>query len=145
MSAIRVLTVEQSAPISQFRHLFTNHALVRNYHASYYVPHNLCLIVAGKLSSGTSSLLSVIQDKIEPNLIAHGQNQGPRPTGWRRPFVETPSANRPPLPKSLTRTVEFPEQDESVYTPAYQYLVLSSSSNGRVDHQLPWTCTQPIS
>ncbi|KAJ7597129.1 Metalloenzyme, LuxS/M16 peptidase-like protein [Mycena floridula] len=98
MSAIRVLTVEQ----------------IREYHASYYVPHNLSLIVAGKLSSGTTSLLSVVQEQVEPSLIAHGQNQGPRPSGWKRPFVETPSAIPPPLSSSLTQTVEFPEQDETM-------------------------------
>jgi Zn-dependent M16 (insulinase) family peptidase len=88
--------------------------LVRDYHRSYYVPHNLSLIVAGKLSSGTSMLLSVIQNKVEPSLIAHGQNMGPRPSGWKRPFVETPSAIRAPIAKTLTKTVEFPEKDESM-------------------------------
>jgi Zn-dependent M16 (insulinase) family peptidase len=84
---------------------------VREYHASYYVPHNLSLIVAGKLS--TAALLSVTQEQIEPTLIAHGQNRGPRPPGWKRPFVETPSANRQPIAQTLRETVEFPEKDES--------------------------------
>ncbi|KAL0580364.1 hypothetical protein V5O48_001609 [Marasmius crinis-equi] len=98
MEALRVLTVEQ----------------IRDYHASYYVPHNLALIVAGKLSSGTSSLLKVVQEQVEPSLIAHEQNKGPRPQGWKRPFVETPSANRPPFAKSIQEKVEFPDQDESM-------------------------------
>jgi Zn-dependent M16 (insulinase) family peptidase len=88
--------------------------LVRDYHRSYYVPHNLSLIVAGKLASGTSTLLSVIQNKVEPSLIAHHQNAGPRPPGWKRPFVETLSAIRAPIAKTLTETVEFPEKDESM-------------------------------
>jgi Zn-dependent M16 (insulinase) family peptidase len=87
---------------------------VRNYHASYYVPHNLTLIVAGKLASGTQTLLNVVQNQIEPSLIAHGQNQGPRPQGWKRPFVETPSAERKPLKETVTDVVEFPEKDETV-------------------------------
>jgi hypothetical protein len=87
---------------------------VREYHGTYYVPHNLCLIVCGKLASGTSSLLSVVQDRIEPTLIAHGQNKGPRPDGWKRPFLETVTANRKPIAKTIKETVEFPEQDESV-------------------------------
>lgn len=87
---------------------------VREYHKTYYVPHNLSLIVTGKLSSGTNSLLSVVQDQIEPSIIAHGQNHGPNPKGWKRPFVETPSANRKPIPKTLKETVEFPEKDESM-------------------------------
>ncbi|KIJ68351.1 hypothetical protein HYDPIDRAFT_106537 [Hydnomerulius pinastri MD-312] len=97
MEALRVLTVEQ----------------IQQYHATYYVPHNLSLIVTGKLSSGTKSLLSVVQEKVEPSIIAHGQNQGPRPEGWKRPFVETASAKREPIKNTVKETVEFPEKDES--------------------------------
>ncbi|KAJ7225434.1 Metalloenzyme, LuxS/M16 peptidase-like protein [Mycena pura] len=96
--ALRVLAVEK----------------IRQYHSTYYVPHNLSLIVTGKLSRGTSTLLSVIQDQVEPNLIAHGQNLGPRPPGWKRPFVETQSAICPPILKTIKDTIEFPEKDESV-------------------------------
>jgi len=87
--------------------------LVREYHATYYVPHNLSLIVTGKLSSGTKSLLAVVQDKVEPNIISHGQNQGPRPRGWKRPFLETPSAHQSPIKRITKDIVEFPEKDES--------------------------------
>ena len=78
------------------------------------MPHNLTLIVSGKLASGTRSLLGVVQEKVEPNLVAHGQNQGPRPEGWRRPWLETPSARSSPLEKTVKKIVEFPEKDESV-------------------------------
>ncbi|KAH9944050.1 Metalloenzyme, LuxS/M16 peptidase-like protein [Epithele typhae] len=98
MEALRVLTVEQ----------------IRDYHHSYYVPHNLTLIVAGKLASGTESLLNVVQNQVEPSIAAHGQNQGPKPVGWKRPFVETPSADRKPIAATIKETVEFPEKDESV-------------------------------
>lgn len=57
--------------------------------------------------------MSVIQNEIEPSLIAHGQDKGPRPPGWVRPFIETPSANRVPL-ENKADDVEFPEKDESV-------------------------------
>lgn len=87
---------------------------VRDYHHTYYVPHNLTLIVSGKLASGTSSLLDVIQQRVEPSIVAHGQNRGPKPPGWKRPFVETPSAQRKPIQSVLKETVEFPEKDESV-------------------------------
>lgn len=70
--------------------------------------------MTGKLSSGTSSLLKVIQEQIEPNIIAHGQNHGPRPQGWKRPFLETASAKREHIPKTIKETVEFPEKDESM-------------------------------
>jgi len=97
MEALRKLTVEQ----------------IREYHKTYYVPHNLSIIVTGKLSSGTETLLSVIQNKIEPSIIAHGQNKGPKPPGWNRPFLETPSAQRVPIKELIEHTVEFPERDES--------------------------------
>lgn len=91
------------------------------------MPHNLSLIVAGKLSSGTESLLSVVQEQVEPSLIAHGQNRGPKPNGWKRPFLETPSAIRPPIEESIKKIIEFPEQDESTSTqmtflPTHSYL-----------------------
>jgi len=54
-----------------------------------------------------------VQDKVEPNIIAHGQNKGPKPSGWKRPFLETASAHRKPIAELTERTVEFPEKDES--------------------------------
>ncbi|KAJ8521451.1 hypothetical protein ONZ45_g1850 [Pleurotus djamor] len=98
MEALRVLTVEQ----------------IREYHGTYYVPHNLVLIVTGRLSGGTESLLKVVQEEVEPSIIEHKQDKGPRPDGWKRPFVETASANRQPIPKPIQEVVEFPEKDESV-------------------------------
>ena len=87
---------------------------VREYHHKYYVPHNLSLIVSGKLASGTQSLLKVVQEKVEPSIIAHGQNRGLKPPGWKRPFLETPSANRGPLKETQVKVIEFPEKDESL-------------------------------
>jgi len=78
------------------------------------VPHNLALIVAGKLTEGTSSLLRVVQEQVEPSLVQHKQNKGSRPVGWKRPFVETPSANRKPVTLATRDIVEFPETDESM-------------------------------
>lgn len=77
------------------------------------MPQNLALIVAGKISSGTQSLLRVVQEQVEPSLIAHNQNKGSRPPGWKRPFMETPSAQRKPIAATTKDTVEFPEKDES--------------------------------
>ncbi|KAH8114466.1 Metalloenzyme, LuxS/M16 peptidase-like protein [Phellopilus nigrolimitatus] len=100
MEAVRTLDMQQ----------------IRDYHAKYYVPHNLCLIVGGKFTGGTESLLSVVQNEIEPTLVANGQNNGIRgPPGWARPFVETPSADRVPF-ESKTVTVELPPIDEEVGT-----------------------------
>ncbi|KAL5495204.1 hypothetical protein ACEPAI_667 [Sanghuangporus weigelae] len=97
MGALRKLDVQQ----------------IRDYHAKYYVPHNLSLIVAGKFSGGTEQLLSVVQNQIEPSLVDNGYSKGARPPGWVRPFVETPTARRTPFINQAD-DVEFPEKDESV-------------------------------
>ena len=114
MEALRKLTVEQSMQSINSRKALTYFVYtVREYHATYYVPHNLSLIVTGRLTGGTTLLLHVLQNEVEPDLIAHGQNNGPRPSGWKRPFLETPSANRPAIQQSVESVVKFPEQDES--------------------------------
>ena len=95
---------------------------VRDYHKQYYAPHNLSLIVTGKMSKGTPSILSVLQEQVEPSIVAHQQNHGPRPTGWKRPFLETPSANRPLIAKSRQEVVTFPEKDESLGELIISYL-----------------------
>jgi Zn-dependent M16 (insulinase) family peptidase len=96
------------------RCIYADNDAVRAYHGTYYVPHNLTLIVCGKLASGTSSVLRVVQEQVEPRIAAHKQDRGPRPAGWKRPFVDTASAARAPLKEGRTETVEFPEKDESV-------------------------------
>jgi Zn-dependent M16 (insulinase) family peptidase len=95
MEALRVLTADT----------------IRDYHGSYYLPHNLCLIVAGKLS--TEALLDVLQKEVEPTIVQHGQAHGSRPENWKRPFMETPSAEPPIISGMMSETVEFPEKDES--------------------------------
>ncbi|CAE6445118.1 unnamed protein product [Rhizoctonia solani] len=92
MEALRVLKVDQ----------------IRDYHKSYYVPYNLCLIVSGKMK--TTELLHVLQTKVEPRIVEHGQV---KPSTWKRPFIETLSAQKPKLDGVIKATVEFPEQDES--------------------------------
>lgn len=69
--------------------------------------------MAGKLASGTKSLLDVVQKQVEPSIIAHKQDKGPRPQGWKRPFLETASAIRT-ISSTVKHVVEFPEKDESV-------------------------------
>ena len=123
MEALRSLSVDQSTcskPVSR-KYVLLNPRLVRDYHKQYYVPHNLSLIISGKMSKGTPSILSVLQEQVEPSIVAHGQNHGPKPVGWKRPFLETASANRPPI-KSHQETVTFPEKDESLGELVISYL-----------------------
>lgn len=133
MEALRVLTAAQSKCISLTFVRAIILFIVREYHASYYVPHNLSLIVGGKLSSGSTSLLSVIQERVEPTLIKHGQNKGPRPESWKRPFVETRSAKRIPLVATVRRNIQFPEQDESKI-----YILSSDLYDDGVQSTRPW-------
>ncbi len=114
MESLRVLTPEQSKSSVYNSLLSIKPHQVRKYHSSYYVPHNLALIVAGKLSEGTSSLLLVVQEQVEPNIVHHKQNKGSRPAGWKRPFVESRSAIRKPVSVTTKDVVEFPEKDESM-------------------------------
>ena len=79
------------------------------------MPHNLTLIVTGKFSESTSSLLQVVQEQVEPILVENGANHGHRPPGWKRPFLETASAKRPPIAETVKEVVEFPEKDESMF------------------------------
>ena len=73
----------------------------------------MVVIVVGKLNEGTISLLRVVQEQIEPSLVQHNQNKGSRPAGWKRPFMETASAQRQPMPATKKAVVEFPEKGES--------------------------------
>lgn len=87
MEALRVLTAEKSkllgSPPAEFPLLTFSWVSVREYHRSYYTPHNLCLVVVGRLPSQT--LLDVLQNDVEPTILKHGQT-GP-PSGWKRPCV----------------------------------------------------------
>lgn len=67
--------------------------------------------MAGKLS--TRALLDTIETQVEPRIAHHKQDNGPSPTGWKRPFMETPSAEPVVLTETRKDTVEFPEKDES--------------------------------
>ena len=81
----------------------------------------MALIVTGKLTEGTPSLLRVVQEQVEPSLIQHNQNKGSRPPGWKRPFVETASAQRKPIPAIKKAVVEFPEKDEGMASTLFSH------------------------
>lgn len=95
MEALRVLTADQ----------------IRHYHGSYYLPHNLCLFATGKIDP--EKLLKVLQEEVEPSIEKHQQAHGPKPEGWKRPFMETPSVIPPKIEKDRVEIAEFPEKDES--------------------------------
>jgi Zn-dependent M16 (insulinase) family peptidase len=115
MENLRILTGSQSE-CSAFASWRLNCNLpfsVKEYHATTYVPHNMCIIVTGNLPSGTSALLQVLEEHVELPLVERGFDKGFHPPGWKRPFLETPSAVRVMPKESIEETVNFPEQDES--------------------------------
>ncbi|UZJ56905.1 hypothetical protein CBS101457_006225 [Exobasidium rhododendri] len=94
MSALRILTIDD----------------IREYHQKYYAPYNTAVVLCGSLDS--ESMLDSLQTT-EDDLVKHGGKGAP--AGWKRPFLETPSAQLPQiLEKRSQVVVDFPEKDESV-------------------------------
>jgi Zn-dependent M16 (insulinase) family peptidase len=87
------------------------HEIVREYHKTYYTPYNLCLVIVGRIE--TAEILETLQEQVETSILKHGKIPGITPMGWKRPFLETATAQRKPLSKVTVEMVEFPEQDES--------------------------------
>jgi Zn-dependent M16 (insulinase) family peptidase len=83
---------------------------IKKYHSRYYVPHNLCLVVTGRIS--TRTLLEKVQETIESRAHLHKQDTGPKPEGWKRPFVETESAVVPKIDTDSSIFVDFPAKEE---------------------------------
>lgn len=119
MKDLRGLTVEQSKyrirgyihVISGLLWLMSTHlSSVNEYHKTYYHPHNLQLIVTGKVDP--TALLNALNDDVEPSLIKHGQDH--IPGGWKRPFLETASKGGAVLTESKTVEVKFPAKHESI-------------------------------
>jgi Zn-dependent M16 (insulinase) family peptidase len=86
-------------------------ATIKNYHSTYYQPQNLCLIVAGRLS--TSKLIAELQSAIEPQLISRRRDidmKGKYPfESWKRPFFDTEGSSIPNL-EDKSVDVEYPSQ-----------------------------------
>ncbi|KDN42524.1 hypothetical protein K437DRAFT_269392 [Tilletiaria anomala UBC 951] len=117
MSALRVLSIEE----------------IRQYHQTYYAPHNAALVICGPLDR--QALLDAVAP-VEQKLVGKHLAFGVRgPPGWKRPFLETSSAvpptieaipgkaageenvqadARPNRRDRRTAVVEFPEKDESM-------------------------------
>lgn len=124
MDALRVLDIEK----------------IRKYHNSYYLPQNLCLFITGKIDP--TKLLKVLTDEVEPTIEKNQQAKGPRPEGWKRPWVETASKTPPVLTEDKVVITEFPEKDESQYIKVVQGAQYVGKANkvsrrhGRSDYEL---------
>ena len=116
MSALRVLTIDE----------------IRSYHQKYYAPHNAVVVVCGPLErKALLDSIAPVEENLVKSKIAFGKTG---PEGWKRPFLETPSATAPvidgskrhlpglddadedarPDPKRRRAFVDFPEKDESM-------------------------------
>ena len=89
MEQLRVLTAER----------------IRAFHREMYQPRNLCLIITGEVDH--QNMLETL-DKFEDTIL----DVIPSPNSpFKRPWVD--SKQTPALETSVTKTVEFPEEDES--------------------------------
>ncbi|KAJ5105494.1 hypothetical protein NUU61_002841 [Penicillium alfredii] len=78
---------------------------IREFHREMYQPKNLCLIITGEVDQ--QNMLEIL-DKFEDTIL----DVIPSPDSpFKRPWVDSEQA--PPLEKSIIKTVEFPEEDES--------------------------------
>ncbi|KAI9823646.1 MAG: hypothetical protein M1819_001159 [Sarea resinae] len=89
MEQLRVLTPER----------------IREFHHEMYQPKNLCLVIVGEVDH--ADLLQVL-DRFEDGIL---EDIPKLDAPFKRPWVE--SKQPPPLQKSITKTIEFPEEDES--------------------------------
>jgi Zn-dependent M16 (insulinase) family peptidase len=97
--------------INEIRKL--NIGRIREFHAKYYKPWNICLHVDGDVPVG--ELLRVLNNVIEP-MILDNMPSGVLPfplLDWTRPFVETASALGPVIEEDKKRIIRFAGDDES--------------------------------
>lgn len=78
---------------------------IRSFHREMYQPRNLCLVLIGDIDH--TQLLQVL-DKFETSVLPHMPSLE-KP--FKRPWVESERTST--IKKTVVKTVEFPEEDES--------------------------------
>lgn len=71
----------------------------------------LCLVIDGAVS--LPELFDVLNKEVEPMILEHMKSHPPA-SGWKRPFMETSTAQPLSIAESSTKTIEFMEEDESM-------------------------------
>ena len=79
---------------------------IRQFHKEMYQPKNLCLVIVGEVDH--ENLLTILDD-FEDGIL---DLVPPIDAPFTRPWVD--SKQTPPLSQSVVKTVQFPEDDESV-------------------------------
>ncbi|WWC62849.1 uncharacterized protein I303_105447 [Kwoniella dejecticola CBS 10117] len=95
---------------------------IRDYHGKYYQPYNLCLVIDGAVP--IPELFDILNNKVDPLILEQRKSQHmvTPPEDWQRPFVETTTSHKLGIPESVTKVVEFMEEDESVGEVSLTYL-----------------------
>ncbi|WWC71010.1 uncharacterized protein I206_104963 [Kwoniella pini CBS 10737] len=95
---------------------------IRDYHGKYYQPYNLCLVIDGAVP--IPELFEILNNKVDPLILEQRKDQTVviPPADWQRPFVETTTSHKLGIPESVTKVVEFMEEDESVGEVSLTYL-----------------------
>ena len=57
-------------------------------------------------------LFEVLNKQVDPLILAHGDPS--QPSNWKRPFLETPTANPVSISTSVTENFDFMEEDETM-------------------------------
>ncbi|OBA22834.1 hypothetical protein METBIDRAFT_93347 [Metschnikowia bicuspidata var. bicuspidata NRRL YB-4993] len=92
---------ETGGLMAELRHL-TN-SQIRDFHRAMYRPDNLCVVITG----------SVDEAELLATMSAFDEQLAPLPgTLPRRPFVDSP--HDLPLPHTVVKSVQFPDDDESM-------------------------------
>ena len=78
---------------------------IRDFHREMYQPKNLCVVIFGKIDH--DELLAILDDFETTILDVIPSSEAP----FKRPWMDSEQA--PPLHRTKTETVEFPEEDES--------------------------------
>jgi Zn-dependent M16 (insulinase) family peptidase len=95
LESLRKLTVEE----------------IREFHRDAYKPWNVCLHVDGSIP--TDQLMRILNDTVDPMIIANTTGDFVIPPTWKRPFLETASAPGPVIERNVRKVVPFMDKDET--------------------------------
>jgi Zn-dependent M16 (insulinase) family peptidase len=84
---------------------------IREFHSKYYKPWNICLHLDGNIP--VLKLLKVLNDVVDPMIMANSPTLCYPPSEWIRPFVETVSAAGHVIEQDRKHIFRFMDDNES--------------------------------